>query len=170
MTIAKSHDTIWYMKIPINSGHKARFLGQFFRHVEVKRLRECWPWNDTDREHYGQFKFRGQQEAAHRVMWKIIHGDVSQDRFICHRCDYKPCVNPLHLFCGTADDNTQDMINKGRDRFRGEQNGRAKLTREQVEAIKIEYAQGGISQKNLGRKYRVSEAAVYFIVHGKTWR
>jgi len=33
---------------------------------------------------------------------------------VCHHCDNKRCINPDHLFVGTAKDNTVDMIKKGR--------------------------------------------------------
>lgn len=34
--------------------------------------------------------------------------------WICHRCDNPACVNPDHLFVGTAKDNAKDREAKGR--------------------------------------------------------
>ncbi len=36
--------------------------------------------------------------------------------YICHTCDNRRCINPKHLFLGTAQDNMNDCIAKGRNR------------------------------------------------------
>lgn len=53
---------------------------------------------------------------------------------------------------------------------RGELNAQAKLDEESVRAILEEYARGGVSQAKLGMKFGVSQAQVYHIVNGKSWR
>lgn len=53
---------------------------------------------------------------------------------------------------------------------RGEGNSQAKLTKDQVFDILDEYSKGGISQAKLGLKYGVSQAQIFHIVKGKSWR
>jgi hypothetical protein len=52
---------------------------------------------------------------------------------------------------------------------RGESHGQAKLTAEQVETIRREYARGGESQEAIGRRLGVSQSLVSKIVRGVLW-
>lgn len=50
---------------------------------------------------------------AHRLVHLIVNnGDPNL--FALHSCDIRRCIEPNHLFSGTAQDNTNDMISKGR--------------------------------------------------------
>jgi hypothetical protein len=75
------------------------------------------------------------QELAHRVAWELANGPIPDGLFVCHRCDVPLCVNPVHLFLGTAADNHADMVGKGRQ-AKGFQLPHTKLTSEQIEEIR----------------------------------
>lgn len=53
---------------------------------------------------------------------------------------------------------------------RGEGNSQAKLTEDDVLAILTEYSKGCTSQAKLGKKYGVSQAQIFHIVKGKSWK
>jgi hypothetical protein len=76
----------------------------------------CWLW--TGKFHYmskyGQFHFGGWRHRAHRFSWELFRGGIPGNLFVLHKCDTPLCVNPEHLFLGTARDNTHDAIRKGR--------------------------------------------------------
>lgn len=117
---------------------------------------------------YGRLMVNGRMKAAHRAAWEATHGPISAGVFVCHRCDRPACVNVEHLFLGTPLDNMRDMIAKGRDRKdprRGEQNGRAKITREQVSAIRAD--KRGCDP--VAADYGISRAQVKRIRSGKAW-
>lgn len=76
---------------------------------------KCWIWHGSFfKSGYGRFYIHQKCYRAHRVSYYIYHGKMPNEMLICHRCDNPACVNPLHLFEGSTNDNTQDMIKKDR--------------------------------------------------------
>jgi hypothetical protein len=137
----------------------------------------CWTWIGAKKatgpgRGYGSFKLRSyMSRGAHRVSYALFH-DTSPGKFmVCHRCDNPQCVNPLHFFLGTAQDNSNDMVAKGRKVSadqRGENNGCAKLTEAQVAVIKRCIMQGE-SNMCLGRRFNVSHSLISRIRRGRSW-
>ena len=128
----------------------------------------CWLWTGYVSENgYGVFSVNGRGYKAHRVSYLIEHGRIENDRLVLHRCDVRACVNPAHLFLGTPKDNSQDAVRKGRNtKLYGEQNGKTKLTRAAVLAIRRICKRGGVYQKTVAKQFGVSEATVSYVVNG----
>jgi predicted XRE-type DNA-binding protein len=131
----------------------------------------CWRWTGHISENgYGIASINGKGYKAHRVSYFVEHGQIEDDRFVLHRCDVRCCVNPAHLFLGTPKDNSQDAVRKGRNtKLYGEQNGKARLTRAAVLAIRRICKRGGVYQKTVAKQFGVSEATVSYVVNGGRW-
>lgn len=88
---------------------------RFWEHVE--KTDACWNWTGcVDVKGYGSISTsRGSRPLqAHRVSYQIANGPIPDGMMVLHRCDNPRCVNPSHLFLGTAADNTHDMMSKER--------------------------------------------------------
>ena len=97
-------------------GHNGRRPREqrFWEKVEFGAPDECWLWTAArDRRGYGMFE----HHYASRVAYTLTVGDPG-DLDVLHACDNPPCCNPLHLWAGTAQDNIQDAIAKGRFHYR----------------------------------------------------
>jgi len=56
----------------------------------------------------------GITRRANRVLYEQLHGPIPPGKLILHRCNVRFCLNDLHLYCGSAQDNVNDMIRCGR--------------------------------------------------------
>lgn len=76
----------------------------------------CWEWTAAqDYLGYGRFNDEnGRKMLPYRWLYEVARGPIPQGMFLCHHCDNPRCVNPDHLFVGTALDNRRDCVQKGR--------------------------------------------------------
>lgn len=137
----------------------------FFEHMVVNG--ECWEWKGArTKGGYGTYK----RTTAHRHAYECTYGPIGAGMVVMHTCDNPPCINPAHLKLGTQQQNLADMWAKGRAgdcRVFGEKHGRCKVTTADVEAIRAEYAAGGISQWALAHKYGLKQRQISRIVRGE---
>lgn len=84
---------------------------------------------------------------AHRIAWALAHDEWPPNGLkVLHRCDTPACCNPAHHFLGTAQDNSDDMVAKGRWR------GGKRLSSLDVKIILAARAEG-MNQGQISRAY-----------------
>lgn len=133
----------------------------------------CWLWLGTRyQQGYGRMQWKGRTVRVTHLVYELDRGHPPPaDRpQVLHTCDNPPCVNPKHLWAGTALDNMRDRDRKGRARPpRGEAHGMARLTALQVQEIRKRYATGDLTQRSLAEDYGLAQQHVSEIVRGKVW-
>ena len=166
---------------------KANTAGPLPRHR--RKLGRCWLWaGSINNAGYGRLG----PGYAHRFAWEHFRGPIPDGLSVLHHCDRRHCVNPDHLFIGTAKDNGLDMAAKGRARkgaeayprqtgevrrgrrrlwaTAGERNGSARLTDDQAMQIKVWLAESDRTMAEIARMFEVSPHIIRNIAYGKTWR
>lgn len=134
----------------------------------------CWIW--TACVHvtgYGRFGMSSREvEYAHRAAWRLFRGEIPSGLYVCHKCDQPLCVNPDHLFLGTATDNMRDASRKGRivspqrNWASDESHQPAKLTNSQVREIRA--SSDGLS--TLARRFGVTPRTIWSARTRRTYR
>jgi len=146
------------------------FKIRFWDSVEVTSHEKCWIWQKSCAGNgYGVISYKSKQYAAHRIAYILVNDeDIPTNMQVCHVCDNPICVNPLHLFLGTADDNAKDKVNKERS-LKGIKNPRSILSEEDILEIRQLFA-NGYTAKELSYIYKVGKSTVINIVVGNTWK
>ena len=144
-----------------------KFINKFWANVRVTD--GCWFWTGRKSEtgygiHYANH--RGQKYyRAHRFSWALANfRHPRKGLVIAHTCHNRACVNPTHLEEVTQGKNMADAVVRGS--FQGENHGRAKLTEQDVLAIR----RSPFSNRILAKRYGVHESTIYAARRGERWQ
>ena len=129
---------------------------------------------------YGVYMENRARWLAHRGSWVAANGrPVPAGMMVCHKCDVRACVNPDHLWVGTAQDNFDDAKRKSRLAWqvspdwaagkrirRGEGHPQAKLT--DADVLEICALDGKLKQAEIADRYGVSASHISEVLNGKS--
>jgi len=134
----------------------------------------CWIWQWASTQGYGLCNNEhGLQVPATHVALKLYRDiTVPKGMFACHTCDVPMCVNPDHLYVGTAKDNMDDRRERTANRGApGEKNRAAVLTEDEVIQIFTAYRD---RTSNLAQLYEafphVGPSGIRKVVYRERWR
>lgn len=141
---------------------------QWFQSKLITTPTGCMEWSGCRfAQGYGVVRMNGKNTKAHRVSLEHQLGRPIQDNmFVLHSCNNPPCCNPEHLREGTHQENMDDKLRAGRQP-RGETNGKAKLTAQQVEEIRAN--PNRLTQYELADLYGVKRPCIAKIQRGRNW-
>jgi hypothetical protein len=164
---------------------KKLLTDRFWAKVDVRGPDECWPWKKglINKDKYGKITDNYKTKLCHRVAWELTNGPISDGIKVLHKCDFKPCCNPNHLFQGTSKDNTQDMIIKGRQRGQfkeghprvknhrvGESCSYAVMTELIVISAREKHKREGLKYPTIAKMFNICPTTMQSALNYKSWK
>lgn len=131
----------------------------------------CWPWlGSCDTHGYGQVTFDGHLTLTHRLAFFLTYGHWPMP-IGRHTCDNPPCSNPRHVIEGDYQQNSEDMMSRGRHRpSLGSNHGNTELDERQVCEIRLRYARDGTLQRTLAEEYGLTQTTISKIIRRDSWK
>lgn len=141
-------------------------IKRFWEHIEKRNISDCWLWKGSNRK--ASFRVGEDIYLCSRLAF-YFHYNHWPKEYVLHTCDNPLCVNPYHLYDGTALDNAQDRDSKGRTGYTYGLG--SNLTKEDVREIRRLYAAKLHTQYSLADMFGVSQSTIQRIVNRKyfTW-
>lgn len=135
-------------------------MQRFLEKVKVVK-NGCHEWQALlHRDGYGKFSLDSKTVSAHRAAYRLLKGAIPTGKMVLHTCDNRKCVNPEHLYIGTAKDNVRDKVE------RCSWWGTMKFTNEEIAKCKSLY-ESGLSQEEVGKRLNMDQTTVSRFVRGK---
>lgn len=123
---------------------------KFNARVYQSEVNDCWHMTGAKHSQgypmtpgYKLSTARAGMHTAHRIMYQLHHGAIPQGENVIHRCLDMSCVNPDHLFTGTALDRGALMIELGH--------------------TTLGIRQNRVPRKQANRRYRYTDDEIRFV-------
>lgn len=146
------------------------------------RGKPCRVFQGALRTGYGRMWDGERLGDAHRLAFEVYKGPIPTGKDVCHHCDNPPCIEPAHLWDGTAKENLEDMVAKGRhlagrergaEKVRGQPNylvqGERHKLAKMTEAGAIAVLASSEPSRVLADRLGVSDSLIRGIRKGTNW-
>lgn len=126
----------------------------------------CKVWTGpTDRDGYGIAYIDGKYVSTHRLAYTLALGSIPSGAMVRHTCDNPPCIDPDHLLVGTAQDNSNDCVERDRQ-SKGSQVASSILKEADIPIIRG----SKLTKRQLAEQYGVSIDTIKQVRSRKTWK
>ena len=99
-----------------NKYRRNNIIYELIQKPGYEEIGECWECTSyaKDKDGYCKIKVDNKNQRLHRLIYTIYHNKFPDEFLVCHKCDNPSCINPEHLFIGSALDNSKDRDLKNR--------------------------------------------------------
>jgi len=157
------------MEIKVTKELNAKFDERY----EIVSESGCWIWTGSLGSHpthrYGNLSIgKSTNYKAHRyAAVRFLNANLTSKTFVCHTCDVTECVNPDHLYVGSAATNAADRDSRKRNTYLyGEDHNMCKISERDAKDI---FLQEG-KHKDIADQYGIARPTVTAIKTGRLWR
>lgn len=110
--------------------------------------------------------------VASRFSWIVFRGKIPVGMHVLHNCpekDNPACVNPNHLWLGTARDNMRDKYDKWHSKGMSPNKKSRNCSPEQVMEIRRLSVETDMTHKQIGELFSVTKHYIGEILRGEIW-
>ena len=96
-------------------GDSGTLLERLLKKIVIDHVTGCWEFQGgRNNIGYGMIRDGKKMRTTHRVSYEEHNSKIPNGLLVLHSCDNPICCNPKHLSVGTHQQNTDDMMRKGR--------------------------------------------------------
>lgn len=157
----------------ISLAYRIMLINQYLDYFEANTIRsedpdKCWGWLPGNWPRYPTLSVFARPIHIHIFSYFIHKGDISEGLVVRHSCHNMKCSNPNHLSLGTHKDNSQDMVEAGRQ-SKGVKNGWSSINDHIAGVIKYLYFVEKMRIVDINKRLGVSTRTISTVVNNRNW-